>query len=284
MPKLTHTFAMFKSSGLLILLLCCILAGCETVTDPGDIPYVERLVVEATLDDGAPIDDIRITRTMPLDRKYDREAAIVRDVNGFVEVDGTRHNLQYDAARGVYTVPLTATRGKEYRLTAEWNGRKATARTTVPIPPIIDSISADTMAFYDPGMVFYTSLDILFTPIDRRAVYGIGIRTVMDGYPMTVLHLGYGEPIFRLRDTNDQGKILYHYGRTDSPYNYGISGGRGTTVATVYAFDEQFFDYYSSRYRSDDISFSQEEDIRWNIEGDGIGLFMGRSKVEIDVP
>ena len=68
--------------------------------------------------------------------------------------------------------------------------------------------------------------------------------------------------------------------------DYPISLNKPRARVLVYSFDLPFYDFYYS-YRDQDeegILFGNPRPVRWTVEGDGIGIFIGRSSVAVRIP
>jgi predicted amino acid-binding ACT domain protein len=65
---------------------------------------------------------------------------------------------------------------------------------------------------------------------------------------------------------------------SEIPSNY-INMSNTSLTARVYIFDHQFLDFYSTQNLnqvSDAIFGQTGSQVKWNIKGDGIGMFIGR--------
>lgn len=125
------------SSIVFLFLLVAALPGCDTTaTEPAS-----QVVVEAYLQGGAPMDSIRLTRSVATDQAYQSADAAVRDAT--VEVrelaaDGTPvTTIPFDeATAGVYAPTPTPTPRVQplttYELSVTADGEEVTATTTVP--------------------------------------------------------------------------------------------------------------------------------------------------------
>jgi hypothetical protein len=283
---------------LLILLapLGMLLAACEQTVEPVGIPYVERIVVRGIIETGSIIDSIQITRTLPINEVYSIESAAITEAVVTVRSgSGTTRQFQY-AGGGFYRQTaagdkLVAVSGETYTLNVDWHGRHVTATTVAPTRVSIDSLTLVPLPMNEWGSVD-TVLEATFVPQGNQ-VYGITHKTMVErGNPDGTLDHGYYEQslsysterIARRRDTSEDGRIRL---RTRYPVWYGGDGmgGKGDTLyAVLYTFDPQFYDYYQTFNSSQDFDggpfSSGGETIAWNVSGDGIGMFIGRARVE----
>lgn len=128
---------MRRSLVVLSLLLAAALFGCDTTATAPE----SQVVVEAYLQGGAPMDSIRLTRSVPPDRAYRPSDVAVRDAT--VEVrelaaDGTTATtIPFEEVRaGVYApMPIPTPRVRPlttYELSVVADEKEITATTTVP--------------------------------------------------------------------------------------------------------------------------------------------------------
>jgi hypothetical protein len=128
---------MTRLSTLVLLLLAAGLLGCDTTATAPE----SQVVVEAYLQGGAPMDSIRLTRSVATDAAYRPADAAVRDAR--VEVrelatDGTTaKTIPFDeVSAGVYAptpIPIPRVQPRtRYELSVLANEEEITATTTVP--------------------------------------------------------------------------------------------------------------------------------------------------------
>jgi Domain of unknown function (DUF4249) len=158
----------------MVTLVSVVLAGCiQDVTDPVELPYEEKIVVQGFLEAGQPLNNIVISRTLPPLDSAIEERFYIADADVRVTVDGREYKaeniprrvasrLRYSSVtqvgtstyvggtvdtifidRPYFVVPnLTVESGKTYSLRVTWNGKKATAETRIPtaIQPVAGSL------------------------------------------------------------------------------------------------------------------------------------------------
>jgi len=266
----------------LALAFALTLGACEETVDITDATYRERMVIHAVLD---PVDsvDITITRTLPINRPYDAAEAALSDVAGTLTIvdpaapGASRQATLVHVGNGHYTARLAdravvPKEGFEYRLDISWRGRSARARTIVPRSATVDSVTLVPSSWSWEG----------------RPMEMFSVRAVIDPNPgevyllaSTQLDSSFGEPpmpmftsapIARSRDTNAQGRIAM----VDEWNAYSEPEGLAAVVVT---YDEPYYEFQRTYYRGDDMGpFGSGSDIvRWTVEGDAIGLFIGRT-------
>jgi len=269
-----------KIAHALVLLLCAsALVSCEETVSPTDIPYVERIIVRGVLDTDAPTDSIRFTRTLPVNTEYDTLAAELHDVVGTIESDGESFPLKH-IGHGYYVAEgLVPVSGRIYTLRATWHGKSVSASTRVPYPTAVDSTwFTPTVMYYNDGSFSDTvyQVSVRFRP-RQGEVYGMSYLIGDSAETRSVYSpFIYHTDVKRWKDTTSDGAISIateNYSGIDFPPPY--SG-----EIRIYAFDEPYYDFYNSYYYGyeNDGPFSSGEDhIHWNVQGDVIGLFIGRT-------
>ncbi|MEO5928548.1 MAG: DUF4249 family protein [Candidatus Kapaibacterium sp.] len=253
--------------------LAICLAACETTSDPGDIPYRERVVVRGELQVGEALWDLRISRTLPLAENYTTEKAAITDAVVTVEENGTPYTLHYDAT-GHYSAPeLIIKAGAVYKLSIDWHGKHVTASTVAPSPVSITSVQLEKATYkYDPTYTYYVP-KVVVHPVGNQ-VYGLSFDYSSNYGPHNFPFDDYSR-IMRKSDTAADGTIVLTY--SSSGIN-DISAG-DTVAVHLLSFDAPYYDYYitDNPYgSSDDIFFSAGDNTRWNVQGDAIGIFIAR--------
>ncbi len=136
----------------LALGLCpLILVGCDNPVDQGETDLV---VIEAFLFAGEPVQDIRLTATVPLGVDPD-SAPTIDDATVRLIKEGVTYALTPTGADGRYEylgTDLVIADGDEFRLEVEHFGRVAWGETVVPAPPAGVAIDADTL--FAPNLGF----------------------------------------------------------------------------------------------------------------------------------
>ena len=121
-----------------------VLVGCDNPFDQGDDDLV---VIEAFLFAGEPVQDIRLTSTVPLGEDPD-SAPVIDDAVVRLMKDGVTYALTPFGEEGRYEytgTDLAIVEGDEFRLEVEYFGRVAWGETVVPEPPLGVGIDGDTL-------------------------------------------------------------------------------------------------------------------------------------------
>jgi hypothetical protein len=133
-----------KRQYLSIILGAALVAGCDsTSTEPEETDLV---VVEAFLFAGEPIDDIRLTETVPLSDTA--EAPPINDASVVLYKEGLSYTLVSTGDSGYYAYPgddLSIEVGDSIGIEISYRGSVATGGTVVPEPPVGVSLDRDTL-------------------------------------------------------------------------------------------------------------------------------------------
>lgn len=262
---------------LLSLLVIITLTSCEQTVTNVELPFKEQLVIKCIMDSGDLVDSVLITRTLPPLEIYDPNKALVKDAKVVIS-DGT-NNFELSFANGYYNSSnLIAEFGKTYTLTVEWKGKKATATTFVPNPVEISKIEYEINKKTDTWSEWFEiNIFSMIKPV-KNVVFNSGYVMYDQGFnsynfynisrEIDVNSAGFCKVSFfngyfgELMDTNKVKQFFKDY------------------VYVLCSYDAQFYPYFITRYNGqsgDEIFGGSSNNIQWNIKGDGIGLFLGRS-------
>ena len=140
----TKANASMKQFTSIALGIVAAVTACDSATDPNDTDLV---VVEAFLFAGEPVDDIRLTATVPLGEDP-ALAPTIDDADVRLIKDGQTFVLESLGGDGQYHYPgtdLSVDEGDVFRLEVSYFGRVATGETVVPGPPVNVDIDGDTL-------------------------------------------------------------------------------------------------------------------------------------------
>ena len=272
------------------IIACCSLAACEQVVDSTGLPYSDQMVVKGYIQDGEPVDSIYFSHTLPLDIAYSPDKAQLSDVSATITVDGKAYPLVYRDS-GLYACPgLIGQAGKTYALDASWGGKHIHGETTVPILPVIDTISVSVMGIdsfvtYDSGRTIY-SIDawaLSYVNAAPGSVFSsntyVKIQSTVTGDSVwSGPEISYGGYIPLVKDTSGAAWISNYF----HPTKFGsLTATPRTYELVLYQYDPKYWDLEETLYRSYDErdAFSTGGlNPEWNVTGDGFGLFIGLSK------
>jgi hypothetical protein len=276
---------------LAIFCLALIAVGCENIVPADDLPYVDHIVIEGYLYAGEPIDSVAITHTLPLSNEYDKEAAALKTAVVVVSVDGRSIPLAY-ARNGIFKDPNREViqSGKEYSIDVRWNGLHAWASTHIPVPPSIVSQAVNNIGF-DTSIyrTYYGGLD---TSITFGGVLKMGIRPV-SGVAFGVMNDSItsvdGSTFYGSRNYYGYDYSMLHRG--DQQDSVGVISlaqdiylspfvNQYRAYVLIGAIDEAYYDFLRMYRNYDDNSVfgTAGTNPKWNVKGDGIGLFIGMAE------
>lgn len=259
---------------IVILLIVCSLffGGCENTVEEELFPFETKIVIRGVIEPGKPVTNIYIGRTIPISEKFVSAFADVSDAAATILFDGRFYPLRH-TANGLYrndTLPVLP--GKTYQLIVQVENKLATAETTVPllgplvkpglrvinvdnknrtyvecpvIPQLDEVFTATWVVFYASGQV--STEAVVLAPVKRKAAFG----QTMVSTDLVPVH-----------------------------YNFESLGMR------LFVYDAQFYPYYFSQGsdRTSDLVFGQPQtNIVWNVQADGIGMFIARRDTLLSV-
>jgi hypothetical protein len=242
--------------------------GCEEIVENPDLPYVEKLVVGAVLENGADEVVVYFSRTQPLSQQYVSENSKLNNVYARIVAHGRSFSLVH-LGEGIYsTSGLSVQPGVEYELYAEWNGKQAYAKTTVPFPADVQAARA-----CPPGQYAFC-LESIVLPREHEAYGQTWEVQKSDG---RIERGGVFGSVLRKLDAGSDGKIVLSEG-----YNYMPLEQGDTLYARIHAYDEPYYYFFTSNgepaYRGDDNFFwFSGTFVNWNVTGDAIGMFIGKA-------
>ena len=247
---------------LALFVLAFIIIGCEeTTTVEVEIPDEEYIVVESELVADSLFTGVRFTKTLPIGELYDINKAELKSVVAYLKVDDAQIiPVHYDSAgwyRPLYDYRIEP--GRKYELIAEYNDILIYARTNVPQVPEVQRVIFSNE--------YYLSAEV---KTKQHEVYGaawvIGSRISSSFHSIT-------EPVNQIvPQIVDTRTSLFDEDLRSAVY-------RSNSFIRVYAFDEQFFDYFRSKDNHQFIEDGISQGgglVTWNTFGDNvIGVFMG---------
>jgi hypothetical protein len=252
---------------IVIGLLACFF-GCERVDDPSDIPFVERLVVKGDIFWGNPV-SIVVERTVPVSEQYSTADTRLIDVTGAIVSNGVSHPI-FHQSNGEYRCDLSLSPGQNVVMYLDWHGKKVTASTSMPYPAHIDTVITMVDSSAHPWVL---SFDCIVTPRPTEA-YAVFWSGRSDS---TSFSSDDEFALARSQDASNDGKL--HFAkqyplvrdRVDSLFFY------------IRSYDMPYYDFFASQGNPDfgnvPLITYFTGPVRWNVRGDGVGLFVARNYV-----
>ncbi len=272
--------------------------GCENVVPATDLPYVNHLVIRGFLDARQPIDSISVTHTLPLSVQYDPNQAAVPNANVSIALDGRTIPLHY-IGYGYYTNAArdTVESGKTYSIDVTWNSGEdgilhAWASTLVPQPPNIQSASLDSTQwdtavyqynqFYSDTQIYlYGTVDFAIHTVTGE-VYAVGYDSLvsLDSDSLQILEVSSlsSDPYY-FHSASEAGadgilRLLDQTSLYSRDSDFGV-------FATIESFNGAYYDFLKTYYLNNeggDIFGTGAANPKWNVMGDGIGIFIGEAE------
>jgi hypothetical protein len=271
-----------------------ILNACgEGVVDIGSENYQAKIVVEAYLSPGCPVDDIKISRNVPLNTAISGDDIYLSNADVRITVIETNkeYKLDYDHVKRSYKYngnELRIDYNKSYKLTVNVliDGKQLSAKSVTTTPQKGFSIDKELSI---SGEIKYREKDqngnlekitMYFTPSPGTAFYAFGVVAV----DANINNFIYSNPYFKI-DTSEVIKDFLQYKYESSYVNQINSGAKqskeiewmdtwfyGNYRTIVYAGDQNFKDYFITINQLQEMDGNYHEP-KLHFEGDGIGVF-----------
>src|SRR5581483_5992553 len=272
-------------------------SGCEQIVDSSDLPYKDELVINATLEAGKPI-AVKISHMLPLTSS--NSDTIISDVQATISTNGITVPLYFNSSYGFTPLyspkdSLVAVSGQRYALDVQWHGLHAFATTTVPFAVPIDSVQLLNYSIGEYGNYYVTAALGVHPPANLSFLASYAMKSRQLTWHDSVVYKGdsaifIGDTIWdtawmfqpvqywqaeRSEDAGTDGELWVQY-TNDVKYD----PANEYYDAVLYTFDRPFYDFAISYDRSqgNDIFASGGANPRWNIQGDGIGIFIGMAR------
>jgi len=268
------------------------MAGCgKGEVDITGATYVPKIVIDGTLMPGKPVNDILLSRNVPLDASADLSALTLATAQATItDSAGTVYPLLYDSAdQDFENFGIHVQYGATYRLdvTATIDSRMLSAWATTTVPDqgfslILSKSRLDTLSYRQrdsAGTLLNFSVTFQRTPGHEFYVLSVD---AMDADTSTFI---YDNAFYDF----DAGDVIDNFDELASGFNWiqNAPPGPGESNMEVFWFHVNFYgDYRSVVYAGDrnfrDFFVTQEnvQEIDGNfheptlhIEGDGIGYF-----------
>ncbi len=242
---------------LYLIILLISISACEKTLDDAVIPYVEQLVIFSMVEAGSYDLEVNISKTLPVLGSSTEEDSYIHDVKAYI-TDGTnRWDLVYLFQNKYRATGFEGVAGKTYTIVAEWKGKKATAQTTIPPSDVINISSYYLIANNRDWVTYY-----LMGHCEGSSDYVYQTGQVNYDYY-------YSNRYFTL----PRGKSVV---QIDDFWGY---VGDETYYLKVQITDIAYFDFLDNSNNGNDFDFFSIGglNVDWNVQGDGIGMFVGRN-------
>lgn len=247
----------------LAVLLSFIAVSCNTSNTDEAFPFEIKLVVRGVLEPGKPAANIYIGRTLPIADRYQPGFANITNASAVIQFRGRLYTLRH-TGNGLYrNDTLLVVAGEQYTLIARWEEFTAVAQTYVPR---IGPINPPTVRSVLSGGKVVKYFESAVRPLTEDAYCG---TWTVHGTTGNIIQEGTAfNKIYR-------GAVTGTVTTTEIP-----SGVPTSDMGIhLYVYDGAYYDYYTTQdtVQNTDAVFSQPKtNVKWNVGGDGIGLFLGR--------
>lgn len=273
---------------------------CTSCTTPSSeavdltLDYQEKIVISGLIHSGDTIQNIWLSRTVPPLTEALEDSTSIPNANAILTVDGRAYTMQLQPQvqvigvepkridkRSLFRVPgLIAQAGKSYTIRVRWKGLTAEATTTIPpVPPKIDS-TRFAAELDGPIGVRLAVLYAVFKPRQDECYQMVAqMKKKFLRNPFELPTFVSGRSDIVTTKNADANNIIdlkipnlnfnvNNIDKFDSLYTGDI---------IFYAYDLAYFDYQRSvARRTNDLVFNiPTTNPKWNVKGDGIGLFVG---------
>lgn len=257
----------FLSFSLLIVFI--FFPSCEQPLEEEEFPYEMKLIVRGIIEPGKIIEDIYIGRTLPVGVTFNEDFANLKDAIGAVISDEVFYPLRH-IENGIYTTDsLVAQKGKRYSLLVYYQDRAASAETYIPIQGSIVGYGIKNIQDNGNGA---SVMEGIIIPRGEESYTASWVLVNFNG------NINRESEIFAEVVTASSGEELKVI--TDKiPPNI-LNSTSGDLGIRVYIYDRAFYDFFRTQGSAQitDAIFGQPgTNVRWNVAGEGIGLFIGRT-------
>lgn len=254
-----------KNIIIILLLSLSFFIGCENeeLLNP-ELIYKQKVVVRCQISTIGFFSGVTLTKTLPLDVKYDPNLAEIKNAQMYLRVNGVQIiSLHYNES-GLYKplYEVTAHEGDYYELFGEWEAHNFYAITKIPIKPVINSVNYNSGGFFAEANIntFKDEVYSALWAIDR------GSETAKDFYNISA-------------PQNDLQNNSIVVRSTSYPVKYQSSFYNGHRYVRIYSFDRSFYNYFKTKDQNEDIGNPYVQgsgNTDWNVKGnDVIGMFIG---------
>lgn len=261
----------------LSLVLAAGFSSCTTVLAEAELSYQEQIVLSAVLTAGDTVRNIHIMRSAPPLGKIDYAQHGLPDAKITLLLNGspvaTRRQMILPAfttqglnpdKRTFFEAPgVVVQSGQRFTITVEWSGKRITASTVIPSAPNV--VEYQTVDILTNGGSLWRYIQAVVRPGNGEA-YSV----LAESFFITPRNPN-PSPTFSEAPAVVQNPLApADTMQIRTLVSSGASSSQDTTryFARVAAYDAPFA-AYSQSLRSGSTF------IRWNVQGDGIGIFVG---------
>jgi hypothetical protein len=268
----------FVILNILALLALLGFQSCEQNVD-AELPYKEMLVIRATIQaEKTPI-TLRLSKTLPPLTSYSDSLAMINNATVVIIGPGDiRYEMKYQAQNDNYYLNITPHSGETYKVEVRYDNLFAYAETTIPDSVLIEKYSLTKTKFkgWNDRYMWDIAVNAEFRPSAKNCYLSGYLSEYYTGEKFRSYQY---DLINRIKDTIPGGKLRMpvNIATYEDTSWFNIDNYKGWE-GFIESYDQQFYDYYTTRYNGSTdsgIFGTSGENIRWNVKGDGIGVFIG---------
>lgn len=256
-----------------------LLNSCEDLVVENNLNYTEKIVVRSIIEAGKPI-QLFLAKTLPPTEAFDTSKAYIPDAVVVITSGTIIDTLRYKSGGIFRSLQQNGRNGQKYSMRILADGKTLFAETEVPFTTTFQAGKLITQVVSPGDTIYY--MEGVLTP-RSGAVYG-STWSVIDGQTSTVIEDTVLNTLVRERDKNQLGHLII---RTRNIPKQIVNEYRRSLYIRVHAFDEDFYNFFLTQDANNATSniFSQSgTNLRWNVTGGGIGMFLGKSDFVIRIP
>lgn len=252
-----------------VITLFFVASGCEVEDSEQDFPFQLKLVVRGVLESNKPIQDIYVGRTLPISYSFTKSFADLPDASVGILYRDSLYVLRHKKDGLYFTNGLIPVQGETYKLLVQWKSYFATAETTVPL---IGTVEAVELKSHQGSQVPQRYIECSIRPYMNEAYALTWVSLTVSNTVTTEANEFNGVMKKGLQAYDGFMKVT-----TDT-----ITPGILTETLgyRIHAFDERFYDYFITQNTnkvSDAVFGQPNSNVKWNVQGDGIGIFFAKT-------
>lgn len=267
----SHGWSRTLTRAFTIVIACalCALGSCTQTISTPDIPFSEQLVVSCFLYGDSSNVTVDVSKTLPVNISYNRDAALVKDATVWLQTPSERIRVDYDSARKQYraTVPPWVA-GAAYSLSVEWQGKKLEGSTFMPEIPVVDSLRED-------GAYFRPNADVAYAAADERYAFAKPDTGSFPGRPTFSRGLPWFRNLMPGKQT-DSGVVMRAY-----DFSLLLITDSVVYMSTkFYALDTKYHRFFRSLENTGGVSIFGSFGVNpeYTMKGNGVGVIAGVSR------
>jgi hypothetical protein len=258
---------------IMILLSSLAVSSCEEILDADGLPYEEKLVIHGIIMADSGFVSVDISRTLPLNIPFDTAQAFIKDAHATISDGTTTYDLKHSSSlSGYYASGWAPREGATYTLDVDWHGLHTHASTTIPQGGSIDTCWVETVETPWGGVIRQLVAVAHLPEGCSMQLESFANLTDTNSFPSW----SHGDQVFRSKDPQ---------GPTTARLNLSldVSDSIRDLTAIVRIFAPGYYEYRQSRETDIDANLGNPVLVRWNVTGDGIGVFFGCKRINYTV-